>query len=53
MENIKNNLILEIEKIIKVIESDYPNITDIPVNYDLVKLVHIENTGTISLFVSN
>lgn len=50
---IKNNLISEIQKLVKIIKKEYPNLVDIPVNYDLQELVHIERTGTISLFVRN
>ena len=53
LSDIKNNLVSEIEKLIKVIRNEYPNLVDLPVNYDLDKLVHIEETGTISLFVKN
>lgn len=51
--DIKNNLISEIQKLVKIIKKEYPNLVDIPVNYDLQELVHIEQTGTISLFVRN
>lgn len=50
---IKNNLISEIQKLVKIIKKEYPNLVDVPVNYDLQELVHIEQTGTISLFVRN
>lgn len=53
LDNIKNNLIIEIEKLIKIIKKEYPNLVDIPKNYDLQKIVHIKEMGTISLFVSN
>ena len=52
INNIKNNLISEIEKLIKIIREEYPNLVD-TTNYDLEKMVHIEETGTISLFVRN
>jgi len=51
--DIKNNLISEIQKLVKIIKKEYPNLVDVPVNYDLQELVHIEQTGTISLFVRN
>lgn len=51
--NIKNNLITEIEKLVEIIRKEYPSLVDIPTNYDLQELVHIEETGTISLFVRN
>lgn len=51
--NIKNNLITEIKKLIEIIIQEYPSLVDIPTNYDLQELVHIEETGTISLFVRN
>lgn len=53
VSDIKNNLVSEIEKLINVIRNEYPDLVDLPDNYDLNKLVHIENTGTISLYVSN
>lgn len=37
LDNIKNNLIIEIEKLIKIIKKEYPNLIDIPKNYDLQK----------------
>lgn len=49
--DIKNNLIYEIEKLVKIIKNEYPNLVDIPVDYDLKEMVHIKETGTISLFV--
>lgn len=51
--DIKNNLISEVQKLVKIIKKEYPNLVDVPVNYDLQELVHIEQTGTISLFVRN
>ena len=51
INNIKNNLISEIEKLVKIIRNEYPNLVNISTNYDLEKIVHIEETGTISLFV--
>ncbi len=53
INNIKENLISEIEKLVEIIKKEYPNLVDIPTNYDLEKMVHIEETGTISLFVVN
>jgi len=53
INEIKNNLIFEIEKLIKIIRNEYPNLVDIPVEYDLNEMVRIEETGTISLFVSD
>lgn len=53
ISEIKNNLVSEIEKLVKIIKNEYPDLVDLPDNYDLNKLVHIENTGTISLYVSN
>lgn len=53
IDGIKNNLISEIQKLVKIIKKEYPNLVDIPVNYDLQELVHIEQTETISLFVRN
>ena len=52
-DSIKNNLICEIEKLVEIIKKEYPNLVDIPHNYDLRERVHIEETGTISLFVRN
>lgn len=53
INDIKNSLISEIEKLIEIIKKEYPNLVDIPTDYDLKKMVHIEQTGTISLFVCN
>ena len=53
INNIKNNLITEIEKLVEIIKKEYPSLVDISTNCDLEKLVHIEETGTISLFVRN
>ena len=50
---IKKILIKEIEELIKIIKYEYPNLIDIPINCDLNERVHIENTGTISLFVKD
>lgn len=51
--DVKKNLIYEIEKLIEIIKKEYPNLVDIPNNYNLIERVHIEKTGTISLFVRN
>lgn len=51
IEEIKKSLIKDIEKYISVIKLEYPLLVNIPKSYDLDKLVHIEETGTISLFV--
>ncbi len=51
--NIKNNLITEIKNLIVIIRKEYTSLVDVPTNCDLEKLVHIEETGTISLFVNN
>ena len=53
INDIKNSLIIEIEKLVEIIKKEYPNLVDIPIDYDLKKIVHIEETGTISLFVRN
>lgn len=53
VNEIKSNLIYEIEKLIRIIKSEYGELVDIPKVYDLNKMVHIEDTGTISLFVRN
>ena len=56
MENIdilKNKLIVEIRKMIEIIKSEYPMYVDLPEDLDLENRVHIEDTGTISLFVKN
>lgn len=47
INNIKNNLITEIEKLVKIIKKEYPSLVDIPTNYDLQELVHVEETDTI------
>ena len=53
INDVKNSLISEIEKLVEIIKKEYPNLVDIPIDYDLKKIVHIEETGTISLFVRN
>lgn len=52
INNIKNNLIFEIEKLVEIIKKEYPALVDIPADYDLKEMVHIEKTGTVSLFVN-
>ncbi len=51
INNIKKNLISEIAKLIEIIKNEYPNLVDIPDDYSLEECVHIEETGTISIFV--
>lgn len=51
IEKIKNNLIPIIKKYIEIIKEEYKDYTEIPNNIDLKKYVHIEDTGTISLFI--
>lgn len=51
--NIKQNLIKEIENLIHIIKKEYPNLVDIPENYNLEERVHIKSIGTISLYVEN
>lgn len=51
IEKIKNNLIPIIKKYIEIIKEEYKDYTEIPYNIDLKKYVHIEDTGTISLFI--
>lgn len=51
LNNIKENLIIEIENLIEIIKKEYPNYIDVPNKIDLVKRVHIEDTNTISLYV--
>lgn len=53
IEKIKKNLIPTIRKYIEVIKEEYKCLINIPNNIDLENRVHIENTGTISLFVYN
>ena len=53
INEIKNSLILEIEKYIEIIRNEYSELVDIPEDLDLEGRVHIEDTGTISLFVKN
>lgn len=53
VNDVKNSLIIEIEKLVGIIKNEYPNLVDIPDNYDLNEIVYIVETGTISLFVSN
>lgn len=49
--DIKDNLVSEIDKLIKVIRTEYSDLVNVPDNIDLNERVHIEDTGTISLFV--
>lgn len=49
INDIKNNLIAEIEKLVEIIKKEYPNF----LIYQLTMIVNIEETGTISLFVRN
>lgn len=51
--NTKKRLIKEITKFLEIIKIEYPYLNDIPENYNLDELVHIEETGTISLFVQD
>lgn len=51
IEKIKKRLIPTIEKYIKIIKEEYHGLTNIPENMDLDNYVHIEDTGTISLFI--
>lgn len=53
IKNIKNNLINEIEKLVEIIKNEYPDLVDLPIDYNLQELVHIEETKTISLFVKD
>lgn len=53
IQKIKNNLIPIISKYIQIIKEEYKGLIDVPENIDLKEYVHIENTGTISLFVNN
>lgn len=52
LDDIKQNLIVEIRKCIDIIKNEYPDLVNIPDDYDLNKIVHIEKTGTVSLFVT-
>jgi len=49
----KQKLINKIKKYIYIIKTEYPTLVSIPDTSDYNKIVHIENTKTISLFVSN
>lgn len=53
IEALKTNLIVEIKELIEIIKREYPNYVDLPEDLDLENRVHIEDTGTISLFVKN
>ena len=53
IEKIINNLIPTIKSYIEIIKEEYKKLTNIPENIDLKKYIHIENTGTISLFIRN
>lgn len=37
ISDIKNSLIIEIEKLVEIIKKEYPNLVDIPIDYDLKK----------------
>ena len=50
MENvgvIRENLIIEIEKLIEIIKREYPEYVDLPEDLDLENRIHIDDTGTI------
>lgn len=47
----KNNLCIEIKKYVSIIKEEYPEFICLPEDYNLNEKVHIEDTGTISLFV--
>lgn len=51
IEQIKNNLIKEIQKLIKIIKEEYKDLVNLPIDLDVSNRVHIENIGTVSLFV--
>lgn len=53
IEEIKNNLIPTIENLIKIIKEEYKDLVVLPENLELSNYVHIEDTGTISLFIRN
>lgn len=53
IEEIKNNLIPIINRLIGIIKEEYPELVNIPKELDLTECIHIEATGTISLFVMN
>jgi len=53
VNKIKDNLCEEIQKLILIIKKEYPEFVCLSDIYDLNKKVHIEETGTISLFVKN
>lgn len=53
IDEVKNNLIPTISKLIEVIKEEYQDLVDLPDKIDLNSLVHIEDTGTISLFIRN
>ena len=50
-KNVKNNLVTEINKLVGIIGNEYPDLVSIPNDINLKERVHIEDTGTISLFV--
>ena len=53
MENvgvIRENLIIEIEKLIEIIKREYPEYVDLPEDLDLENRIHIDDTGTILFF---
>ena len=47
----KRILINRIKEYISIIRNEFPDLVQIPGDIDYEKLVHIENTGTVSLFV--
>lgn len=53
VEVIRENLIIEIEKLIEIIKREYPEYVDLPEDLNLENRIHIEDTGTIFLFVKN
>lgn len=53
IKEIKKELIPKIEKLINIIKSEYIDLVKLPTELNLNNLVHIEDTGTISLFIRN
>lgn len=52
INDMKNELLLEISKIIDIVKQEYPELANTPEG-ELEDRVHIEDTGTISLFVKD
>lgn len=52
-EKIKKTLVQQTDKIIKIINKEYKDLVRMPNYNNLEEVIHIENIGTVSLFVKN